>query len=298
MRKIWFAGVLILAVATTGCYYTPCIQGYGSVVEETRDVYDFTEVTNNASFEVRVSNADTFMVVVEAQDNLMQFIETHVSGSTLVVETQNGICLNPGAPVIVRVSMPQLESVENTGSGRLFADRGENHTFDCQNTGSGLVRVDSVFAENIFLENTGSGKLEMEAAFASEADMLLTGSGTLDAGNLFSAEEVNIKHTGSGRLYATMLEGYDVDVEVTGSGRVELAGDVEEAGFRQDGSGKIDALELVAIHVKATITGSGKIYTYAVETLDVIISGSGNVLYLGDPVITERNTGTGNVRPY
>ncbi len=298
MKKILIAGAFVYAIALTGCFSGPCIQGFGPVVEEIRELDEFTAVSNTGSFEVRVTETDTFGVVVEAQENLLTVIETYVSGSTLIVKVRNGTCISPGAPVIVYVSLPELESIELTGSGRLIADIAESNEFECINTGSGLISIDSVFASTAFLKNTGSGRLEADAFYVDEIDMQQTGSGSIDAGSVYGAEEFDVNHTSSGRIYADLFEGYEVDIRVTGSGRVELAGDAEMADYRIEGSGKIDALELVTTDVKAVITGSGNIYTYAVETLDVVITGSGDVRYLGDPLVTQRVTGTGNVEHY
>jgi hypothetical protein len=298
MRKYWIGGVLLLGAAITSCIFDPCIQGYGPLVEEPRQAYGFTGVSNNGSLETRIAQADTFSVRVEAQENLLQFIETFVSGSTLIVKTRDGSCLSPGAPVVVHVTLPLLEAIENNGSGRLIADVGEGVAFDGINTGSGLIRVDSIFTESVFLENTGSGKVEVDGIWAFEAELFQSGSGLLDAGALYGTEEVYIDHISSGRVFGAIIDGFDVDVIFSGSGRVELAGEVEEAGFRLEGSGRIDALDLLADHVKATIEGSGNIYTFAIETLDVVIDGSGDVLYLGTPDINSIINGSGDVRPY
>jgi hypothetical protein len=299
MKKVLGLGAVIFAISFSGCYFPgDCIQGYGPVVEEIRDVSDFTAVSNTGSFEVRVSHADSFLVKVEAQENLIAFIETYVSGSTLIVRKRNGVCFTSGPRVIVYVSLPELESVEMTGSGRLVADLADCGDFECANSGSGYISIDTVYAATAFLKNTGSGKLNALEIHVDDIEIFQSGSGSVDAGTVFGAADVSINHSSSGRIFSELAGAGDVDARLTGSGRIELGGDAGTADFRLDGSGKIDAIDLVTSDVKATITGSGKIYVYATDWLDVLITGSGDLYYRGTPQISQRITGSGSVRPY
>jgi hypothetical protein len=299
MKKLWIIGIIVATAAFSGCFFPgPCIQGYGPVTEEIRDLADFTAVSNTASFDVRVTQADTFSVVVEAQENLLSIIETYVSGSTLILKTRNGTCYNSVAPVIVNVSLPLIEEIRNTGSGELSADRAETDEFECSNTGSGILSIDSVFASVASFKNSGSGKVYAEALFLDELSLVQTGSGSLDAGTAYGILECHINHTSSGKIWAYLEGSLEVDARLTGSGRIQLAGDTDMAEYTLSASGRIDAIELVALDVKATHTGSGKIYVFARDYLDVTITGSGDVFYLGNPVITSRITGSGSLRPY
>jgi hypothetical protein len=299
MKKVLSLGAVIFAISFSGCYFPgDCIQGYGPVVEEIRDVDDFTAVSNTGSFEVRVSHADSFLVKVEAQENLTALIETYVSGGTLIVRKRNGVCFTSGPRVTVFVSLPELESIEMTGSGSLVADLAVCDDFECTNSGSGYISIDTVNAATAFLKNTGSGKLSAGEIHVDEIEIFQSGSGSVDAGTVFWATGFSINHSSSGRVLSELLGGGDVDAKLTGSGRIELEGDAETADFRLDGSGKIDAIDLETSDVKATITGSGKIYVFANDFLDVLITGSGDLYYRGNPQISQRITGSGTVRPY
>jgi Putative auto-transporter adhesin, head GIN domain len=299
MKKILIIGAAAFALFITGCFNSgPCLNGYGPVVNEIRELSDFTAVSNSFEYEVRVTQSDTFGVEVEAQENLHQLIETYVSGSTLIVKTQNSSCINSSVPVVVYVSMPYIEEIRNTGSGRLSADRSEVTEFECSNSGSGVISIDSVFASSIKLKNSGSGKLYVSASFPDEINMTQTGSGLIDAGYVDQPLDVNINNTGSGKVYATIVDGLVVDARLSGSGLILLDGFAEMADFSLSSSGKIDAMELEVADAKTLISGSGKIFVYATEKLDVVITGSGDVLYRGHPLITTRITGSGDIRPY
>jgi len=292
-------GALISLVAFTGCSFLgPCVQGYGPVIIQDRNHLDFIAVSNTFEYEVRVAKSDTFGVRVEAQENLHDLIETYVSGSTLVVKSKNNICFNSSVPVIVYVSMPVVEEIRNTGSGRLSADRSESLEFECSNSGSGVISIDSVFASSLSLKNSGSGKLYVTASYPDEIDVIQSGSGMIDAGIVDRPLEVNINHTSSGKIFATILDGEEVDARLSGSGLIMLSGGSEFADLTLSSSGKIDAIEMEVPAAEALISGSGKIFVYATDYLDVTISGSGSLYYRGNPQLSTRISGSGSVRSY
>ncbi|RPI43812.1 MAG: DUF2807 domain-containing protein [Bacteroidetes bacterium] len=299
MKKLSIVLAVGILSLMTGCYYFgPCIDGTGPVITETREISDFTAVTNTGSFDVIIRHSDEFLVEVEAQGNLMSFIETYVSGQTLIIKTSEGTCIRSSTPVKVHVSLPGLEELESTGSGSIVADIARGEVVECTNTGSGFLSLDSVVSEVLNVSNTGSGTVFINESTTDEIELVQTGSGELDAAVVYGCEEVNIKHSSSGRVRTEVVDGVLVTVVQSGSGNTEISGDAVEADFALTSSGRLDALDLMTTDVKATNTGSGRIFVYATATLDATITGSGDIIYRGNPSISYRITGSGDVRPY
>jgi hypothetical protein len=197
MKKYVFIGITVFMVALKGCFYWgPCVQGYGPVILENRELEDYTGVTNTESFDVEITSADTFGVVVEAQENLLGLIETYVSGSQLIVKTRNGTCITSPVPVIVHVSMPEIIEISNTGSGSLTADKTDTEEFEMTNSGSGFVSIGTVSTVTAALKNSGSGKLFMDQSNAVEVYITQTSSGRIDAGIINDAATLSIYQLG------------------------------------------------------------------------------------------------------
>jgi uncharacterized repeat protein (TIGR01451 family) len=87
-----------------------------------------------------------------------------------------------------------------------------------------------------------------------------------------------------------------LEVLIDGAGTVKAAGAVSELDITISGVGSFDGSELPSDAVAVTITGMGNATVNAIDTLNVVISGSGVVSYLGDPQITQTITGFGTVR--
>lgn len=299
MKKLMIIGVMISTLALTGCYYFgPCLDGSGPVMGEVRSINDFTGINNTGSFDVYVSQSDEFYVEVIAQENLFPIIETYVSGYTLIIETKNGSCYRSSSPVEVHVSLPELEVVRLTGSGKVFIDVADTQIFECSNSGSGIINIESVIAQGFSLSNSGSGTVDVLESYVNEMSMIQSGSGTIEGGTIYESNEVTIRHSASGRLRSVIVDGTMVNTILSGSGKIDLAGETSEADFTLNSSGKIDALDLMAADVEATSTGSGKIFVYATELLKATITGSGDIIYRGDPTINFQITGSGSLRQY
>jgi len=297
--KIWVVGVLTLMFAISACtYFGPCVNGSGPLTSELRDVENFTGITNTGSFEVYVSEADTFGVELVAQENLLPIIETYVSGGNLIIETKNHNCYRSSSAVEIYVSLPELDQLRLSGSGILIADVAASPEVEVANSGSGSIEVDSVYAEYYRVSNTGSGHITLEGVVADEANMIQSGSGTIAGGILFGTADLSIRHSSSGRVIATLMDGTEVDVILSGSGKVELEGDAVLAEYTLNSSGRLDALNLEVPDVDAHSTGSGDIFVWAKDFLDATITGSGDIIYRGNPLVSTTITGSGNVRPY
>lgn len=299
MKKLPIALFFGLTVAFTGCYYYgPCLNGSGPVTSEFREVTIFNGIHNTGSFSVYVAKDEDYSVEVVAQENLLPIIETYVSGYTLTVKTRNGTCFRTNSPVEVYVTLPELDYLKLSGSGRLEADVASGQVVECSNSGSGYLRLDTAVTPQFEAGNSGSGTVQLEEIYAGEVTLDNSGSGTVDGGIVFGPEHLSIRHSSSGRIRASVEVAAAVDAMLSGSGRVELYGDAAVAEYRLTSSGRIDALELVTSEVEATTTGSGKIFLYATDYLDATITGSGDIIYRGNPEIRVRITGSGRLHPY
>ncbi len=142
-------------------------------------------------------------------------------------------------------------------------------------TGSSLkVYVTIPVIERISL--MGSGNVSTDQVISTDLDIKLTGSGNMEIGNL-EADVVYSELTGSGNINITSGTTRDLSVRLTGSG------DVKAQNFS-------------AVDATVTLTGSGSATVRASNTLNAVISGSGNVNYYGNPAVTQNITGSGRLK--
>lgn len=63
--------------------------GSGKIISETRSTGSFDGISVGGGFEVEIKIGSPASVVVEADDNIMKYIETTVSGNTLKIRTED-----------------------------------------------------------------------------------------------------------------------------------------------------------------------------------------------------------------
>jgi hypothetical protein len=127
--------------------------------------------------------------------------------------------------------------------------------------------------------------------------VVLNGSGTIETENTITSEDVYVALPGSGNIELE-IDCNMVDAELEGSGNITLQGTTDREVLYLSGSGNIRAFGMVSNMSEVTISGSGNCEVFVEEELDVLISGSGSVTYLGNPpVVNTRITGSGTVRP-
>jgi hypothetical protein len=299
MKKILIYATILIMSAMTSCYYMgPCIEGTGLMKEEVREVTGFYGVSNTTSFDVYVTQSDSFSVIVNAPESLIPIIETYASGGTLIVKTREFTCVRNTAVVEVFITLPEIEELNLTGSGMIVCEKVDGDLVELTLTSSGRMIVDSVFCDDLYIKHTASGKIESELIEAQYGEVKLTGSGEIDFGDMY-ADELSITQTSSGTTRGGILGAREMDISLTGSGRIILYGDSHDLTTSHSASGRIDAFDVLAVDVRSHSTGSGNTYVNVSGILEVTILGSGDVVYMGNPTdIIYRIIGSGNVRSY
>jgi hypothetical protein len=153
-----------------------------------------------------------------------------------------------------------------------------------------VVRADSnlishvttrVVAGTLVIGTTGGftprTPMSVQVSAPSLAAVTLSGSGEISVSGV-RAPRLTVMLPGTGALYATGTTT-QLDVTVGGSGLAQLS-------------------DLVARDVHAVVSGSGLIRVTATASLNAMVSGTGAIVYSGNPPqVTRSVTGTGTVTP-
>lgn len=129
-------------------------------------------------------------------------------------------------------------------------------------------------------------------------ELSVSGSGSIIADSGFDCHELNMSVTGSGSIKMNKLAVQTVEGLITGSGKIKLDGakTAEALTLTITGSGSYSAEELKVKEAMVRITGSGSAKIHVMENLETNITGSGNVLYQGDPMVNANSTGSGRTK--
>jgi hypothetical protein len=108
-----------------------------------------------------------------------------------------------------------------------------------------------------------------------------------------------LESTGAADFSATgPISVGEIVCRITGAGTVTLWGTATSETVEIIGAGSIRNLGLVTPRCTALISGAGDIQVHVTEQLDAVISGTGSIVYAGDPpTVHSIITGLGNVSP-
>jgi hypothetical protein len=104
--------------------------------------------------------------------------------------------------------------------------------------------------------------------------------------------------SGSGNIDVSGVATPNLSVNLPGSGNIRASGRADELDVSIPGSGTAQLRALTARDVQTTVDGSGEITITATSSLSAVISGSGAVIYGGNPGHVQTSiTGSGAVTP-
>ncbi len=238
MRKLSSVLFVTCVWFLASCHYFggEMVRGNGVLQAQERSISDFKGVSVAGNMQVVLVPGSVYNVRVEADENLLPYIETEKEGDVLVIAPQKGYNLRPRTDMKIYVTAPVINEVEVVGSGkvesqgRLTADR----RLKTDVTGSGDVKLE-VDAPEVAAEITGSGNISLSGntrKFRAE----ITGSGDLMGFDLLSeTTDVEISGSGNAQVFASKQLGIDIH----GSGNVDYKGSPGSINQDVAGSGKV-----------------------------------------------------------
>ncbi len=194
--------VFILLSLSSCLFLGPSVRGDGEVVEQLRDVGNFSDVKVTSGMNVYFLQGDTTSVVVVADGNLQKLIETKVIGGTLEIRALANIWSASSKKVVITTN--NLRGIQGTAGSNIFT--------------SGPVVVDQLSirasaGSNFRMELQGKN---IDVSVSSGANVFLSGNAreliarTSSGANLkaeeFHAEISDIKVSSGANAWVTSMK--------------------------------------------------------------------------------------------
>jgi hypothetical protein len=107
---------------------------------------------------------------------------------------------------------------------------------------------------------------------------------------------VGLKVNGSADVMLSGLSAKAFELRVDGSGDIQARGRVDDLALEIDGSADSNLADLSTQSAQVRIDGSGDTELRVANSLELVVEGSGNVIYHGRPAVSSRLEGSGDVR--
>src|SRR6476620_9860046 len=152
------------------------VVGDGPIVTETRSVRDFSELEFGVPGELRFVEADHPQIVIEAQRNIADVIETYVSGNELRIKVKDSKNIRPSETVRIIVQAPGVHAFAVSGSGTMTIDNiSQSDLSRLKLCGSGKIVAKRLQSETLETRISGSGSIEVLGGSVDHEDVNISG---------------------------------------------------------------------------------------------------------------------------
>jgi hypothetical protein len=268
-RRRWLVAWIVLVVLSLpACQYITqpgigfgnVVRGSGRQVQEERAVSDFrgVELATIGTLHIEVGEPESLRI--EAEDNLLPYIQTTVRGETLVIEVQSGTSLRPTRPVNYVLTVDNLDSIALSSSGDAEAPDLESKLFTVQVSSSGGLQMGDLACDTFRATVSSSGDVSVGQVNGQRLEAELSSSGDLTvAGGTVDRQEIRI--SSSGNYSAQNLQSQQADVQLSSSGSATIR---------------------VAEQLTARLSSSGNVRYAGNPRTDVTTTSSGNVIHISE----------------
>ncbi|MCU0447004.1 MAG: DUF2807 domain-containing protein [Microscillaceae bacterium] len=230
--KIFFVAFSLAFLSACGSIFNDCVNGYGSTQTENRTVSEFQKINFTTTGKVYITQGNIQSVVVKAQRNVLDELNTNVSGGELRISMRR--CIKSASPIEIYLTMPQIQGIRLSGSGDVQGmNRWQVNNLDLQLSGSGDIRAE-FDALNAFAQLSGSGKI-VASGTSLDFNTNLSGSGKIEAFGLIS-DDCEARISGSGNTEVNVSK--QLNAQISGSGNIWYKG-TPNISSQISGSGRV-----------------------------------------------------------
>lgn len=215
-----FAAILIL-LSSCSMFGGKRVSGNGKIISQARQVSSFNSIAASGSLKVHIRQDASATVKIETDENLMEYVDVHTDGNTLIIKTKDGYNLDPSKDLIIYTSAPVYKSIDVSGSGDIVSEGiiSGNEALSVEVSGSGNINM-QVALPKITTSVSGSGDVLLKGT-SKEFEGSISGSGSIKA---FDLATDNTKLDLSGAADAEVNAAQTLNVQVSGSGGVKYKG--------------------------------------------------------------------------
>ena len=234
--------ILALVFSTLACGFIrigndeqdQIITGSGPLVKQDREIGSVTGVELAMSGTLHITMGQPTSLRLEAQDNLMDYIETDVRDSTLLIHTPPGTDIRSTRPIQYYLTVEKLDELVISSDGDIEAGDLKTDSLSVRMNSSGDVSIDSLDCSSLEVKISSAGVLNISGGQSQEQRVTISSSGDYQARDMASATaEIDLTSSGS----ATIQVSDHLSGRLSSSGNIYYVGN-PKIDVRMTSSGK------------------------------------------------------------
>ncbi|MBN2812862.1 MAG: DUF2807 domain-containing protein [Bacteroidales bacterium] len=208
--------LMALIVTVSGCVINvqDTISGNGKVVKQKRDLPGFTGIKASAGLDVYLTQGDTQLVEVEADENLQEWIRTEVNGGVLHIYSEKMIRMAKTRKV--NITCKTIDNIDISSAAEI--------------TGINRFKTDKL---DIDMSSAGELNLELDA---NEVNISMSSAGNAQLKGMTQLLKADLSSAGDLDAFELEAKKGDITVSSASTARVFVT---EEARFRSSSAASI-----------------------------------------------------------
>lgn len=241
MKKLIHFLPILFALMMSACEegYSPnAIWGSGSMTSADRQAQGVRDVTLATSGDLTIALGDQESLRIEAEDNLLPYLETRISGGALTIGTRPNTSLHPTRSIRYVLTVKSLEALAISSSGNISAPALQVDHLTARISSSGNIHLDGLNADSLQVRISSNGNVEINGGEVKQQSVTVTSSGQYKGASLRSqTADVHLSSSGGATLWVTD----SLNAELTSSGDMGYYGR-PAISQRMSSSGRIVSL--------------------------------------------------------
>ncbi len=167
MTKKLFVILFLLSLLVAGCkhHMREGVRGSGKREVQKREVAAFTSISTEGAFNIEAVCQKTQSLEIEGDNNILSLISTEVSGGILRLKNIQNYSVSE--PVIIRISVPNLDGLTVSGAGKVDVSGLKNEKFEIDSEGAPQIKV-SGSTKVIDIDTSGAAKIDTHNLHAAK----------------------------------------------------------------------------------------------------------------------------------
>ena len=211
MKKITIIFLAAGSILVAGCHWVG-VRGNGNIKADQRTVSAFANIDASGAFIIEWQNGAPALSIT-TDENLLPYIDSHVSGDTLHLHTRDQIWPTLGIKGVV--SSPTRSGAKTSGAVRLTANQLAGPRFALESTGAARVTLDGSVDE-LLADMTGASELTANGLQTNTTEISTTGASDAE---IAVSETLKVAITGAGKV-SYSGNPKTIEKHITGAGSI------------------------------------------------------------------------------
>jgi Putative auto-transporter adhesin, head GIN domain len=240
MKKLFVLASIIMLGVSSCDIMGKRVKGNGNIQTSERTVTSFKNVDVSGAVELYVAQGEIKPVKIEADENLLQYIEVEQHGDHLEIKNRQGFNLQPTRKIKIYVTAPVYNSIDVSGASNIngVAKIVNTEKLSLDVSGAGDINME-IDAPSISADISGAGSVNLKGE-TKTFDLTLTGAGKAHCYELLSeTTKVDISGAGDADVFASVK----LDAQVSGAGSVRYKGGATNVAQQVSGAGSVKKTE-------------------------------------------------------